>query len=492
MTTYHRNVRAWLCLAFCCLAGTASAQTVRVVVDVEAEPKTGGDALSRALRRGLADRLGPLVPSKEYGAAHDKLGLKGSKAVEPAALARAARSVQAEYVVRLKVRKKGKTFWLRARLINAADAATLLDFEDTYPKADQAEGMGGRVSQRVLAELERLGRLKPSTAPEPPVAVAPFAGAPGELEPVNEPSREPSEPSREPPPAPVATESVPVAEPAPEPAPEPEPEPELVATQSEPRWYGPADTTLETEAEPPPPRRAPWITLGLGAGLGLARSYQLTAPELGRSSLSHALDPVPALAGTLTLAVPGVGLTLRGRGGYRPVTYRIDAGDLAATPGGSLIDLEAQLAWRFDFGSVSGAPYGGVRGRLANVDEHTVPILPSATTLAVTGGGLFFWGPNPRLDFVLGLEAAWIASYNEQPARTGASRGGWGFGLEQTTRIWLSDRWAFSVDHRLTVDTVGFQGAPTRPIAPSERGLLRDARLTVWDLYSAIGATFRY
>lgn len=488
----------------CCLSAVASADEgsvldgIKLVVDVDGAPNLGTESMGAELRRNMANAVGPLVPSRLYDEAKAELKKKGKKAADAKALSQAGRRVGAEYVLRLKVQKNKRQVEARLRLIDVDSGVVELDERVPSKSPAEARSLGASLAQRATERLDQLVRAKRTLAEierpaEPPARTETRAPPPP-----------PPPPLLEAPPPPPPNTSADEERARFVAAKEAARRAQLDATANPGSKAQGADQTAptppSTELElPKPERRTPGILrVAVLGGAGLMRSYQLSSDQVGRSSLSHALDPLGLIAVEGELLVPKLSVGVLVRGAFRPLHYVINTnGPTSSDPAGNLFDASGAVTYHLllrgeGADAVRLIPQLGFRGSFALVEEHPSDIIPSATTLVVFTGATLRWPINEVLELSAGVQGGLIVAYQETPKDTGTSASGFNLGGELSARIWVTQHVAIAFDNHLTFDAVAFSGAPTRAVPPDEVGRLADARVRISDLRSSVGAAFRF
>ena len=140
-----------------------------VIPEAKGQNSWGRALLVKSLRRAMTDAIGPLILSRDLEQAQKKLKLKGSKAVEPDGLAKAAREVGAQYILQVIITKKGWLFTARAMLVKVDDAEVLMDFRSQYFKpVEEAPDRGKRIGRRTVERLSQLVTDGGAVAVAPP------------------------------------------------------------------------------------------------------------------------------------------------------------------------------------------------------------------------------------------------------------------------------------------------------------------------------------
>lgn len=488
----------------------------KLVVDVEGAPNLGTESLAAEVRRALANAVGPLVPSRRFDDAKAELKLKGPKAASTKALAAAGQRVSAEFVVRIKVQKARQKIDVRLRLIDVASGAVELDQRVKNKGPDEARSLGASLAQQAIERLDQLVRAKRTLAeiehprepparaeahaePPPPPPPPPVIAEP----PTSDPARAASEAN-----APGSTETA-----------QTQAKPEVLSADEERARFVAAKEAARRARANPPPAEGPTVSptpppatetsvetngrppnllrFTVAGGSGLMRSYQLSASEIGRSALSHVIDPIGLLALEGEVVLPKIGAGLELRGAFRPVRYSIDAkGPASSAPSGSILDTSGALTYHLLLGGGDDPlrliPRLGFRGTFAQVEEHPEAIIPSSTTLAVYTGAAMRWPINDVFEVSAGLEGGLVVAYQETPSRSGTSVSGLMLAGKLGARIWVTQHLAIAFDNDLTMDSLSFGGAPTRTLPPDEVGRVADATVRILDLRSSVGATLRF
>ncbi|MEL7372646.1 MAG: hypothetical protein AAFN74_27215, partial [Myxococcota bacterium] len=153
-----------------------SVSAVRIVVPTPRGRKAyGGSKLVRALRASLRDDVGAVISARRMRAAQKRLGLAGRAKWNRRGLAKAGREIGADYVLYIRVTRKGWLYTAQARLINTATNEIQMDFRSQYydPRKEAAD-RGERIARRTVLKMQTLaeeGQLlatgKPRAAPPP-------------------------------------------------------------------------------------------------------------------------------------------------------------------------------------------------------------------------------------------------------------------------------------------------------------------------------------
>jgi hypothetical protein len=447
------------------VAAAGDVKGVQVVVpEARGKKSWGTSEISRSLRLGLTEALGPLIPSKDF---EKKLGGK----TDPPSLAKTGKDVGAQYVLWVDVSKKGWLFTARALLIDATTGEIHMDFRSQFFKpAGEAGDRGTRIATRTLQKLSELmaaGSAPPPPPPPPSVVVTP------------------------PPPPPPATVATAPPPPSSEAPPPPPPE-EVRAAPARP----PSESTVVIQLEPEE-EEVEIFRAAVGGGSGLLRTYELSSGSVETSGLSHRLDPLSLVTLDVEAVIPGVGLALAAGGSYRPVRYDIAVGNEGErSPRASLIDAHAAIAYQI---AIAGRgldkymiiPRVGARFGFQSVQDHPGNAVLSFTTITVTGGLGARMPLNSILELDLGVDGGIIPVYSERPTTSGADPLGFMVSGDLGARIWLTSMIAIAFDNRFTFETTTFTGTPTRQLPPGEQAGLEDANLKTKDLKSTIGVAFR-
>ncbi len=514
------------------------------VAPVKAPASYGRSALEKALLTALEAAAGPVTRP-----ARVKSKLR-SGARSPSSLAAAARSVGASRILDVQITKQGWLYTARAVLVNAASGEVEMDFRSQFykPKSEAAD-RGRRIAKTTAEKLAELqGPAGPAPGADEPSAQgtnrSPVAGTGAgdrassgstsvsgakpesrrEVDPTRAklddepPSARPgarstaAEAARDVEAAPASTrtgEAAPASTRTGEAAPASTrtgeaalasrgEEPPAGASPPTDNAAGPATTSAQLEASGSEASGGRWLGLriGLTAGAGLLRTYDLSSPAVDRSSLSYRLDPLSLFDLRTELGLGPVLLEVRGS--LRPVAYELapETGGASVTPRGLFVDAQIFAGYALSLGRLDGGeallvPRVGARLTVHSVDENPGPLLLDST--AVTGlAGLAFRLPLGRIfELGVGFEGGPILSYQEGPSTTGAARIGWAAGGDLDARVWLTDALAIAFDNRFIYESVGFDGAPDRPLPINEQNLLQEAQLGVRDLRTTLGVMLR-
>lgn len=145
-------------------------QTKIVVPEASGQARWGTAAISRTIRRELATGVQEVLGQSQFDTARKKLGID-ARSLSPADLAKIAQSLDAQYLLRVVVDKKGWLYTARATLVSAATGELQMNFEVGYYKPeDEAADRGERIGKRTL---QKLAVLLAAQEEAPPVVVEP-------------------------------------------------------------------------------------------------------------------------------------------------------------------------------------------------------------------------------------------------------------------------------------------------------------------------------
>ncbi len=501
----------------------SSVEGLKVVIpNARGKPAWGGRKLTRSLRKTLSQAVGPLVPSAKLKRAQRKLRLRGKRARSPEGLAAAAERIGAQYVLSVEITKKGWRYSARAILINAETAEIQMNFRSDYFKPrSEAKDRGFRIGRKTIEKLDILLQDGPAPFAEEPEEAPPPPIAEPEPEPEPEPTidetedelaaEEPEDPQG------IEPEDEELAEPTPAEPQDPEPdlrdeEPAVRAERDPPRETrsrAPAREPAQEQDEPVTAqvqtkrKRADdleVIRFSISGGAGLVHTYDLSSQSVSSSALSHRLSPISLIQADLEITVPQTPVTIRANTAYRPLKYAVEfagQGERDLEPAGMLLDARFALGWSFFFaGSGRDAirliPTLGTRFSLSRVNEHPGNAILSSTLSAIVGGTVLRWPINKTFELNLGVEVGLILSYSESPTASGNNGGGITLGTDIGGRIWVSDSVAVAIDMHFGLDSIGFDGVPSRQHPDNETGRLEDVSVVTKDLRTSVGIAFRF
>ena len=471
----------------------ADLQGLKIVVpEARGKKKWGRAQLTRQLRRTLSAEVGPLIPSRNLKRAQRKLKQRGRKKYRPDRLAKAGRTIGAQYVLSVKITKKRWLYTARAVLINTKTGETDMDFRSQYfkPKKEAAD-RGKRIGKRTLLKLaELIGDQNQVVAAAPPVAPPPPATEPP---PPSEPppSVAPPPPSEPPP----STEPPPSAPPPPSepppPAPPAAPPPNQVVTAPPPSATPSAGTTVQ----PKTASSSEFFRAALGGGAGLLRTYSVASSALSQgSSLSYQLSPLSLVTLELEGTIPSLGVALVVGGSFRPVRYSLELSQLE--PRGSMINGYVAIGYQIPISGHGNMAYKiipriGTQFGLYSVQDNPGPVVLGATVVGVGAGVGARLPINEVLEVNLGVDGSGIPVYSERPSTTGNSARGFAVGGDLGARIWLTEMVAIALDSRFVFERISLSGPPNRATPEDEEEALKDATITTKDLRASLGVAFR-
>ena len=484
----------------------------------------GTKHLTKALRRYIKAGTGTIISNKALQKAQSKLGYKGARKHKTKNLAKAGRRAGADYVLHVKVTKKGWEFTAHAVLISTVTGAIDMDFRSGYfkPKVE-GKDRGKRIGKTTLGKIAKL--INEGKGPPPEVAAAPKEDG------LSERMRDDPRPTRkEQPPVrtlPKKVEPDPLAERLDEPevrperqaepevddAPKTDPLAERIGDDEEPSDPGTnqarlADNVNSTEnrvtvdlepADEPAPTTSSdssskMIHFRVAAGSNFAHTYKLSSAAVANSGLSYPLNAMSLFNSNLQFNVPGIPLSVTADVKFIPVRLKVSVDNSeVGNPSASLLDMLFGLTYAIALtdDGISLAPGLGVRINDFSVDTHPGPIVLSSSSLAPV---LLVKSQIPimeNIDLAVGLEAGYVASYEETPTQSaaGGSKSGFDFGGDIGLFLWLSEAVAITVHLETILQQVDLSGAPNRQIPPNEN--LQDPSVSVFDARGALGVELR-
>lgn len=534
-------------------AQDAQVKGLRIVVpDAIGKGPDGRAALTKALRRTMAEGVGPLIPSQKLADAQRKLKLKGKELTSPAGLAAAARAIDAQYVLTIEVTKEKWTYTARALLVNAENAEIQMDFRSQYFKPNkEADDRGKRIGARTLLKLEELLKAGPAPFTASPGAVAAADPSKGDKLGDRAGDKLGDKASRDRALGDRAQGERAIGDRA-----QPTGSGDRVDDRSRDRaggedalaskgagrretvgddrvgeagyddrasggassgGYASRDdrdrgrdeggamggTSASVGVTPRRTRlSAPeeLFRAAVTGGAGILRSYDLTSDAVTSSRLSYKLAPLAMLAGEAEVIVPGLPLGVLARLAWRPVSFElkvadVPVGDDANKPKGMFLDTAALIRVHLPLGGEGRSafrliPAAGVRLGMLSVERHPSDLLVSHTTFSPILAVGARMPFNDVFELNLGVDGGLMLGYSESPAASGASfDGGFTLGGDLGARVWLSSAIAIAFDLRFDLEKASFTGRPTRIQAPNEE--LENATTTNQDLRTGIGLAFR-
>ena len=448
---------------------------VRIVVPaVRGKPSWGSQRLTRALRRDLEKGVGTLVPPKALAAAQKKLKIRGNDRYTDANLARAGKEAGAEYVLSVRIIRKGWLYTAHAVLINADTGEQQMDFRSGYfkPKKEAAD-RGKRIAKTTLGKIAKLLQ----EAPPAEMAAGAFPDAP---EQANAGSAGDDDilslRLEDDPPTSGGTASAST--------------PSGQASAAS----GGAVAVLTPEREDDDD--GDLVTASLTAGSGLLHTYDLSSADVDSSGLSYRLSPVALLAADVEVRIPGVGVGAIARLAFSPVLFEVNVDNAkVAEPGGSLLDFAFGLNIHLPI-SGSGrrayevVPAAGLRLVSLAVDKHPGYIILESSSVTPFVGVAMNLPVTDALAVSVGLDGGFVVSYTEAPDATGtSSNGGLQIGGALGLRYWLMDMIGLSLETRFDMQSVSLGGKANRQLPQQEE--LEDASISTKDLRTSIGVAFR-
>jgi len=117
----------------------------------------GTKQVTKSLRKFIARGTGALISNKKLSRAQKNLGHTGSKKYKQKKLAVAGRSAGADYVLMVRVTKKGWAYTAHAILINTVNGNTDMDFRSAYFKPkEEGPDRGIRIGKTTLGKIAKL------------------------------------------------------------------------------------------------------------------------------------------------------------------------------------------------------------------------------------------------------------------------------------------------------------------------------------------------
>ena len=516
-------------------AGSASAQDedvpseFRVVVDVKGKAEAGMSVLTRSLKLTLTDEIGALKSTRAFHDAQQKLEIPEERRTYPSQLAKAARQVEADFIVFVRIQDApadaDRGFMAKGYLISAASKKVLDRAEITYGSTKSARRTGQLMATTMVESLR--SQPIPTIKPPPPIKTTPPEASPptatgrppDETAPPKDDalSDEADPPEASPPQVPSTTtpSAAPKAPPsppidAPTEASPPDKTPETNQTDPD---TPPPDTQanlpsltdrdgvlptlpdrlvapMQRKAAEPVPNARPGsgpIRVAIGLGSGLLRDYAVRSPA-GESVLSYDLPPVFLIGVSASYDLPSTAFGVACRTSLRTAAFDVSADTVSTDAAGILIDGRLIADYRLAIADdVVLRPQAGLRFATLSVDDTPGDVVLSSALLSPFIGAWARWQTTHRLETVLGFDLGFVALYDEGPVQTGDSPGGFAFGLDVGSRYWVDTTWAVTIDGRFTVDQIGFAGVPTRAVQSNEAEDFRDASLSIIDLTLRVG-----
>ena len=494
----------------------------------------GTKHLSKALRRYIKAGTGTIISNKAFQKAQSKLGQKGARRYKTKNLAKAGRRAGADYVLNVKVTKKGWEFTAHAVLINTVNGQIDMDFRSGYfkPKVE-GKDRGKRIGKTTLGKIAKL--INEGKGPPPKVAAAPKEDRLSErmrdepkpqiaekppsktqtekvaADPLNERLDEPQK-TREPerkrerePPPPGKQEEEPKPDPLAERIgdeeeptdPDGEPvQPRLadnIDTQERTVSVG-LDPSEETEPATTKEKSEHLLHFRVSAGSNFVHTYKLSSAAVANSGLSYPLNAMSLFGSNIQFNVPGIPLSVMADVKFIPVRLKVSVDNSeVGSPSATLLDLLVGLNYAFPLtdDGISLAPGLGVRINNFSVDTHPGPIVLSSSSLAPVLLAKTLIPMMDTVDLSIGIEAGYVASYEETPTQSaaGGSKSGFDFGGDIGLYLWLSKSVAITVHLETVLQQVDLSGAPNRQIPPNEN--LQDPSVSVFDARGALGVELR-
>ncbi|MCC7385649.1 MAG: hypothetical protein IT384_27620 [Deltaproteobacteria bacterium] len=446
----------------------------------------GASALGKALKKELEGAGAELIPAAELKKAARSIKLKSKQT--PEALAELGKAAGADYVLHVKITKKGWLYTAQAILVSSEDAALKMDFKaGFYKPKDEADDRGARIARVTIERMSTfLGGPTSTDLPPPP-----------------EPEAAPEPTAERPAPAPaVEDERVAAVEEPPPPAPAPAPSaresfaPAATPMAAETTRTQPTETSIvEASVEPAPERGSrELIRATLTAGSGVLHSFNASGAS-GPSTISYQLKPLSLFAGDAEVLIPSVGVGVLARAQLSPLRFTVTVGDQNATPGGMLLDLAFGVRAHFELAGEGRdalvlAPIAGLRLISLGVDAHPGDIVHGSRSWSPFLGAELRYPVSAWVELLAAVEGGFVVSYTETPVADGALSGGFLFGAALGARVWLADAVGIALDARFDNTAISLTGPSDRQPPPPDENLT-DVSLSTRDLRVAVGLAFR-
>jgi hypothetical protein len=544
-----------LVFAFLLLTPTAFAQSgngpdippevrgVKIVVPMaRGKSAWGAKHVTKALRTFIDAGTGAMISSKALSRAQQKLGHRGSKKYREKNLALAGRKAGADYVLLVRVSKKGWAYTAHAILINTANGRTDMDFRSGYfkPKVEGPD-RGTRIGKTTLGKIAKLiqdeqgpARLlaqktddnplneriretsvapsrppesasQPEEKPEPEAIAKSTASADAKNDPLserledtisttadvvsnkNELEERLDEPSDQPRERPVETSQARLAD-------------NIDDVERAAEALGAADADLSADvSNKPGTESGALIHFRVGAGSNFAHNYKLSSKSIENSGVSYPLSAMSLFSSHLQLNIPGLGLGVLADIAFVPVRLRISINNKEeAAPNASLLDVRVGVNYLLaltDEGASGMRIVPGLGARITqfNVDNHAGPIVLSNSALSPILFADFWYPVLASVDVKIGLEGGYVASFEESPQQSGSggSKQGFNTGGVFGLYLWLSDMLAVTVHVQSLYQQVQLSGTPNRQLPPGEAEQLVDPTVSIFDARGSLGVELR-
>ncbi|MBK8012207.1 MAG: hypothetical protein IPK13_12735 [Deltaproteobacteria bacterium] len=493
---------------------------VRIVVPTATgRAAFGTQALTKSLRKTLGAHIDGLVPSKRLQAAQRRLGVRGAGAQRTENLAKAARAIRAEYVLKVDVTREGWKYTARARLIRAEDGEVAMDFRSEFfrPRKEAAD-RGRRIGRRTLEQILALrrGEGPPGLAQdadnfEPSGDDGDGRGDGGEdarsrARSTSDDRATANSKPFDPPTgganadggradtsggtASSGTSGSAGSDRASNPGAE-------GATTRRPWDPVPEPTTVAEES--PKARRnqsGDVFHASVLGGAGVVRRYILSTGGIP-SSLSYQLTGLGLVQSEVEVEPHNFPFGIRLGASWRPVRYAINIpGEDPVRTAGMILGFPAMVTFPITLNGSGRHAYRlkpgvGVRLDMVRVAIHRGNRVLSSSALATTGGARLEMPFNDTFELTLGLDAGYVLQYSETPTTNGDPGLGLMFGGDIIFRVWLSDLLGITVATRMDYLQMHFNGEGSRQI-PENMGQLVDASLSTFDLNVSAGVALRF
>jgi len=241
------------------------------------------------------------------------------------------------------------------------------------------------------------------------------------------------------------------------------------------------------------------IHFRVGAGSNFTHSYKLSSDTVENSGVSYPLSAMSLFSSHLQFNVPGLGIGVLADVAFVPVRLRISINNSeVSAPDASLLDMRFGVNYIIAL-SESGSsgmrivPGLGARMTQFSVDTHPGPIVLSNSSLSPVIFADFWLPVLETIDVNVGVEAGYVASFDESPGQSGSGGSKQGFNAGGTLGLylWLSDMVAVTVHLQSLYQQVQLSGSPNRQLPPGEEMLLVDPTVSVFDARGALGVELR-
>ena len=478
-----------------------SVRGIPIAVPPAAGNKSWGTGpLTQRLRQTVSEAVGPLVPSKKFEQVQKKLGMRGEKALEPEALARAGKEAGAAYVLTVTVTRERFLHTARALLVNAATGEIQMDFRSQYYKpTDEAADRGLRIGKRAVLKLAELLQTSPpadaggiASAPSEKVDDSSVASATppakrderGKSDKVDDGERTRSTPLPQPRASQNERVRMMIAKRA-------RHRHERRHSGAEPSGTASPEPTTTATADVERSGVAPeWLRFVGAAGASWMHTYTLSSPDVAKSKLSYVNGPRATFFAEAELVVPGAPIDVRLRGAIRPARYDIRIpNEEPKSISGFAVDSSGFVGYRLVLSGSRQSPTTltpalGARFAMSTGEDVSNALLShqSFAPMAALHLGLPI---NDVLELRTGVDGGLLLSYSEKPATNGTFDGGFALGAELAARVWVLESPAAALgiafDLRFDMERIGFSGTASRKEVGGE-GKLTDASLATMEL----------